>query len=83
MSVESRWYHIGLSDVDKEGDWKWIDGTSAEQFSQFAKTQPNNHDAATNSEADCGMLRFNQDGTAKIFDNNCSRKSSFICELAY
>ncbi|KAK3507548.1 hypothetical protein QTP70_028450 [Hemibagrus guttatus] len=62
---------IGLSDREKEGEWKWVDGTTLNtNFSYWAEGEPNNV-----GEEDCAVI------SGSIWnDGRCSDKLPWICE---
>ncbi|KAM9449642.1 CD209 antigen-like protein A isoform 4-T4 [Clarias gariepinus] len=63
---------IGLSDRDKEGEWKWVDGTPLTS-GNWGPGQPDNF-----NEEDCAEIGFpdKQD----LNDRPCSHKQGWICE---
>lgn len=78
---------IGLSDVDVEGDYRWVDpltGASAgssSTFTKWADTKPDNCGAGLFGEQDC--VRISADG--KWDDSNCQGGCTegtftFVCE---
>ncbi|KAM8827191.1 uncharacterized protein ACB058_020206 [Synchiropus picturatus] len=65
---------IGLSDRDKEGKWKWVDGTALSGTNYWASGEPNNAD----SNEDCAeLLRDSKEWN----DVPCGQTLSFICEM--
>ena len=40
-SLKKIW--IGLNDIDEEGVWKWSDGTSLPNYTNWGANEPNNH----------------------------------------
>ncbi|KAK3523278.1 hypothetical protein QTP86_028469 [Hemibagrus guttatus] len=65
---------IGLSDEVKEGEWKWVDGTTLNtNFSYWAKGEPNN-----SGEEDCAVIYAS---TKSVWnDRKCSDQLPWICE---
>ncbi|XP_053336235.1 C-type lectin domain family 4 member M-like [Clarias gariepinus] len=63
---------IGLSDIDTEGEWKWVDGTRLTS-GNWANKQPDNY----NNE-DCAETGY-PDGQ-HWNDRPCSYKQGWICE---
>ncbi|KAJ0012086.1 hypothetical protein NQD34_013061 [Periophthalmus magnuspinnatus] len=69
---ENRW--IGLSDIEQEGIWKWVDG-SLLNISFWSTDEPND----ANSNEDCGEIKYR--GTLRNWnDLRCAEKRNFICE---
>ncbi|KAG7313944.1 hypothetical protein KOW79_022440 [Hemibagrus wyckioides] len=65
---------IGLSDRDKEGDWKWVDGKSLNTtFRYWNQGEPNNADGE-----DCAAI-YASPGTFWN-DKKCSAQLPWICE---
>uniref|UniRef100_A0A8C6UDA8 C-type lectin domain-containing protein n=1 Tax=Neogobius melanostomus TaxID=47308 RepID=A0A8C6UDA8_9GOBI len=67
-----RW--IGLSDLDQEGVWRWVDG-SLLKISFWDPGEPNNYESSEH----CGSL-FSDDRIQNWNDGNCSWKCYCICE---
>eukprot|EP00062_Callorhinchus_milii_P023017 gi/632981413/ref/XP_007907577.1/ PREDICTED: C-type lectin domain family 4 member E-like isoform X1 [Callorhinchus milii] len=69
----SRENWIGLSDIEKEGQWQWVDGTSYELTPKHWKAgEPND----SNNAEDCACLAT----TGKWNDIPCHLKKTAICE---
>nr|XP_015204415.1 PREDICTED: C-type lectin domain family 4 member M-like isoform X2 [Lepisosteus oculatus] len=60
---------LGLTDLDREGSWKWVDGTPVDK-KYWNLGEPNNA-----GEEDCGELK-----EAKLNDGRCSEIKRWICE---
>ncbi|XP_053743844.1 low affinity immunoglobulin epsilon Fc receptor-like [Synchiropus splendidus] len=65
---------IGLSDTDKEEEWKWVDGTELTSDTYWASGEPNNH----RSNEDCVELKQN---SKEWNDVPCEQTFPFICEM--
>ncbi|KAG8536982.1 hypothetical protein GDO81_025285 [Engystomops pustulosus] len=67
-------YWIGLSDIEDEGNWTWVDGTDYKSSYQF--WQPNEPNSYGGDE-DCGQMR--KEG--RWNDRACNDGAPFaICE---
>ncbi|KAB5518542.1 hypothetical protein PHYPO_G00167250 [Pangasianodon hypophthalmus] len=65
---------IGLSDRDREGEWKWVDGTPL-TTKYWRPGEPNNSD-----DEDCAEIYYSDSNKAVWNDNKCSEKRHWICE---
>ncbi|XP_076874359.1 uncharacterized protein LOC143523915 [Brachyhypopomus gauderio] len=65
---------IGLTDMNTEGIWKWVDGSSPPNTGFWAEGEPNNR-----GEEDCGeiVMRTHMKGWN---DAICFNKNTWICE---
>ncbi|XP_076854347.1 uncharacterized protein LOC143509448 [Brachyhypopomus gauderio] len=64
---------IGLTDVDTEATWKWVDGSSIKNTGFWASGEPNNA-----GDEDCGEIRnYREKGWNDI---KCDTKNKFMCE---
>jgi hypothetical protein len=66
---------IGLSDIDAEGTWLWVDG-AAPMFTAWAQSEPNDWGEAGE---DCAEILRWEEPTWN--DANCDGEVSFICEV--
>ena len=72
MPFGPRWW-FGLSDLEVEGDWRWVDGSPLE-FSSWHNAEPNDY----GGNEDCGQLYLWDDNTWN--DGQCEGSNGFICE---
>eukprot|EP00117_Sycon_ciliatum_P007514 scpid20721/ scgid10588/ Macrophage mannose receptor 1; C-type lectin domain family 13 member D; C-type lectin domain family 13 member D-like; Macrophage mannose receptor 1-like protein 1 len=68
----SAYVWIGLSDADREGYYRWADGSYL-QYTNWGPSQPNNY----NNE-DCVALHSEDD---RWYDRSCDEPHAFICEV--
>ncbi|XP_006874385.1 PREDICTED: C-type lectin domain family 17, member A [Chrysochloris asiatica] len=66
----SKVYWLGLTDKNREGDWRWLDGTPA-TLTFWNSEEPNNH-----QEEDCASM--NVGGSWNDF--SCDKTLHWICE---
>ncbi|KAM9328130.1 uncharacterized protein KZ484_019496 isoform 1-T1 [Pholidichthys leucotaenia] len=67
---------IGLTDKEKEGTWKWVDGTLLdERFHPWDEGEPNNDQGSEH----CGELLHSK---GSWNDNTCTEENYWICETA-
>ncbi|XP_053086704.1 CD209 antigen-like protein E [Pangasianodon hypophthalmus] len=65
---------IGLSDRDREGEWKWVDGTPL-TTEYWAPGEPSN-----GTDEDCAEIYYTDSNKAVWNDKKCSVKLHWICE---
>nr|QLC27663.1 C-type lectin receptor-like protein [Carassius auratus] len=72
-------YWIGLSDLETEGVWKWVDNTLVNRtFWSEGDKEPNNHQSGGIHGEDCAVL----DSRSKTwFDVPCDFSYKRICEM--
>ncbi|XP_047455413.1 C-type lectin domain family 4 member E [Mugil cephalus] len=74
-------YHfwIGLSDIEKEGDWRWVDNTTLEyKYWNPSSSEPDNHQSGGEHGEDCATL----DSHSKTwFDVPCEFHYKRICQM--
>jgi hypothetical protein len=68
---KDKWW-IGLSDREKEGEFRWADGTAL-GFTRWSKGQPDNDGC----HEDCVALKDGAKG--KWHDTHCAQRRPFIC----
>ncbi|XP_019113512.1 CD209 antigen-like protein C [Larimichthys crocea] len=66
---------IGLTDQEKEGTWKWVDGTLP-STSYWGINEPNSHEGM---DEDCGEIKF-YDALNSWNDKPCQTKNTWMCE---
>ena len=78
-------YWIGLSDEEKEGEWRWTDGSLLSgKYKNWHEANPDNYGGNEN----CGSIRFGRRSLeGKVFvwdaewnDLRCDERLGFICE---
>ncbi|KAI8491947.1 hypothetical protein Bbelb_303200 [Branchiostoma belcheri] len=67
-------FWFGLHDLDKEGSFKWIDGTALGGFNWWNVGEPSN----SNNIEDCAHYRCE----GKWNDMRCSKELYFFCQVA-
>ncbi|XP_054638059.1 low affinity immunoglobulin epsilon Fc receptor-like [Dunckerocampus dactyliophorus] len=70
-NYDRRW--IGLSDLDREGEWKWVNGDNLNFKGFWQKGQPSN----TDRDEDCAEVSRAGNGWN---DMPCRTKLSWVCE---
>ncbi|KAF3706897.1 C-type lectin domain family 4 member E [Channa argus] len=73
-------YWIGLSDIDKEGDWRWVDNTTLQHkyWDQWS-SEPDNHLSGGEHGEDCATLNTH---SKTWFDVPCEHIYKRICQMA-
>ena len=66
---------IGATDERKEGDWKWVDGTSV-NYADWLKNQPNNK----NNAEHYAMLWVSGGGWSDQPNDSTQHTTYFVCE---
>ncbi|CAB1315294.1 unnamed protein product [Coregonus sp. 'balchen'] len=80
MNIDSVW--IGLTDIETEGTWKWVDGTPL-TTRYWGKNQPDNGAILIIhiGEEDCVEINYRYPGTVnKWNDIRCNSQFNWICE---
>ncbi|XP_026205644.1 CD209 antigen-like protein E [Anabas testudineus] len=80
IGVFDHHYWIGLSDLDKEGDWRWVDNTTLQhKYWDQHSSEPDNHQSGGEHGEDCATL----DSRSKTwFDVPCDHVHKRICQMA-
>ncbi|XP_017316739.1 CD209 antigen-like protein E isoform X1 [Ictalurus punctatus] len=73
LSRRKAW--IGLNDRDREGEWKWVDGTPL-NTGFWGQSEPN----SAAGEEDCVVIHDHTDPVWNWSDYPCSRQFIWICE---
>ena len=71
---------IGLTDVQKEGVWKWSDGTSLQGYSNWGPGEPNNYDQSQHCVAVVKGIMTNDYFNAEWNDLICQNAHFYLCE---
>uniref|UniRef100_A0A3Q3RWF7 C-type lectin domain-containing protein n=1 Tax=Mastacembelus armatus TaxID=205130 RepID=A0A3Q3RWF7_9TELE len=83
MNYVADQYWIGLTDLEEEGEWLWVDGSPLDQrlsFWQFH--EPDNWKVENPDGENCARMGL-QDGSCKLkswFDKSCRAHLKSICE---
>ncbi|KAF4071615.1 hypothetical protein AMELA_G00275390 [Ameiurus melas] len=72
--LSSRKAWIGLNDGDREGEWKWVDGTPL-NTGFWANGEPNSYEG----DEDCVVTGDNTDPVRSWADYPCNRQFIWIC----
>lgn len=71
LLLTGNWHHIGLTDQDDEGRFKWVTGSNLE-YNNFWPGEPNN----SGGKEDCAEMRY----SGLWNDVSCNKEQYFICE---
>ncbi|XP_056141808.1 CD209 antigen-like protein E isoform X2 [Lampris incognitus] len=74
-------YHfwIGLSDIEKEGDWRWVDNTTLKnKYWDEWSSEPNNHLSGGAHGEDCAVLNSH---SKTWFDVPCDNIYKRVCQM--
>ncbi|XP_044065055.1 C-type lectin domain family 4 member D-like isoform X2 [Siniperca chuatsi] len=72
-------YWIGLTDIENEGDWKWVDNsTLTNPFWNVAKSEPDNNQSNGLDGEDCAVV---DSYTQTWYDVPCSFLYPRICQM--
>ncbi|NP_001117051.1 C type lectin receptor A [Salmo salar] len=74
-------YHfwIGLSDIEKEGDWRWVDNTTlTNKYWNEHSSEPDNHQSGGSHGEDCATLDSH---SLTWFDVPCDNIYKRICQM--
>ena len=77
LGVHNHW--LGLSDVETEDEWLWVDGEEAD-YTNWAENQPDNAGAGENCAAIWNGLVGEEQIVGEWNDGACATPLPFICE---
>ncbi|XP_031438585.1 C-type lectin domain family 4 member E-like isoform X3 [Clupea harengus] len=82
INKSENYFWIGLTDSEKEGQWKWVDNTDL-KLKFWHKGQPNNSKGFGNHTTgeDCGIVRHVTRSEHNWFDEYCGSLNNRICEV--
>ncbi|XP_034146960.1 C-type lectin domain family 4 member E-like isoform X2 [Esox lucius] len=72
-------YWIGLTDSEKEGTWRWVDGTTPPTPQFWRQGEPNN----AHEDENCVVFNSFTNSLGNIWswnDQPCSLKTNWVCE---
>ncbi|XP_063079997.1 CD209 antigen-like protein E [Engraulis encrasicolus] len=75
LNIKRAW--IGLSDVETEKVWKWVDGTPLSESGFWMKGEPNDQGGGE----DCVEIIYHDNPLKTWNDDVCSEAKRFICEI--
>ncbi|XP_026206459.1 C-type lectin domain family 4 member M-like [Anabas testudineus] len=77
---------IGLTDVEEEGDWRWVDGSKVTSDLQFwlsragTGTEPDDWKLDDPLGEDCGHIDMSEHALKSWMDGSCEMPYRWICE---
>ncbi|XP_039886053.1 perlucin-like protein [Simochromis diagramma] len=72
-------YWLGLSDIENEGDWKWVDNSTLQvSFWNTLKSEPDNNASAGEAGEDCAVVDTQNQNW---YDVPCSFQYRRICQM--
>lgn len=74
-SIDYTW--IGMSDVEEEGVWEWVDGSPVTDHAHWNSHQPDDHGEGQ----DCGAI-WSESRDYRSDDGACHYKAYALCEKA-
>ncbi|XP_063074203.1 C-type lectin domain family 4 member E-like [Engraulis encrasicolus] len=77
-------FWIGLTDSEREGQWKWVDNSDLKNITFWHRGQPNNSSGFSNityvDGEDCAIMRYVKNTELNWFDQYCAQLNKMICE---
>lgn len=78
---KSEKYWIGLSDIEKEGEWVWVDGKdTSKRKVAWDVGQPDNSQRHDSNGEDCAAIIISSISGLITYDLSCHLNYSYICE---